>query len=403
MAPEPILTGTCGGPRPRLRLALLAGGALCLAACAAAPPAPPPTVPELVYAEPGQFGSRPDIPTPDDIHRLTPEQQRSVLEFIDAPLRAAKPRHRRVFEYLERMTHGFHYQGETLMASDALALRRGNCLSLAILTTAIARVAGVEVGYQLADDEPVFEWNGSLVKKGVHVRTRLYEPEPDPGDGGLLFSRSALTIDYFPTRGSRFIRNLTEDGYVAMYYGNIAVEAIERGDFRTGYWYALESLTLAPDSSEGLNTLAVVYARAGDERKAEQIYLYGIEHAEEKLSLLKNYRALLLRAGRHDEARAIEAQLARMDDPSPMHWIQLARSAYDDGEYELAVRYFRRVVDLAPYMHEGYFGMARAYYMAGQLERAEAALRDALELAEAPRARSLYQAKLAVLGRELYN
>jgi tetratricopeptide (TPR) repeat protein len=351
----------------------------------------------LVYADAGQFGSRPDIPGSEDVHRLTPQQRKDLLSYLDAPANAATPLHRRVFGYLEDMTRDFHYQGETFTAADALASSRGNCLSLAILTTAVANLAGVDVGYQLADDAPVFEFNGSIVKKGVHVRTTLYEPKRQAEEGAFVLFRSSITIDYFPTSGGRFISNLSSDGYLAMYYRNIAAEAIEKEDYGTAYWYALESLQFAPEHSAGLNILAVIYGRVGDVRKAEAVYLHGLERADEKLSLLKNYRSLLLRAGRAEEARRIEQQLARMDDPSPFHWFHLARSAYGDEEYALAINYYRRALELAPYLHEGHLGLAQAYYEAGRLEKAEAALKEALDNAYRKSTRSLYQAKLEAL------
>ncbi len=408
-SPARLPKRACAAPRRRsLHGLLLSCWALCLGACAGtAPvaPAPPeqPAIAALVYADAGEFGSRPDIPTPGDIHRLTPAQRAEVLDYMDAPGQAKTPRHRRVFEFLERMTRGFDYRGETLMAADALDRASGNCLSLAILTTAVAEIAGVEVGYEPADDAPVFEWNGDVVTKGVHVRTVLYEPKQQAGDRALLLSRSAITIDYFPTRGSRFIGKLGKPDYLAMYYRNIAEEAIEQKDYRKAYWYALESLEFAPLSSAGLNMLGVVYARAGDEHKAEAIYRYGIEHADEKLSLLKNYRTLLLRAGRKDDAAAIEAQLARMDDPSPFHWIQLARDTYAEGDYDRAIGYFRRALELAPNMDQGYLGLAQAYYQAGRLDSARRALEEALDNAYRPSTRSLYQAKLDALSREIYD
>lgn len=379
-------------------------GTLCVAACASTPPpSPEPKIHELVYADPGQFGSRPDIPTPEEIHRLSPQQRADLLEYLESPVHRTTPLHRRVYGYLERMTRDFHYQGETFMAADALAFGRGNCLSLAILTTALAKVAGVEIGYQLAVDEPVFEFNGQIVKKGVHLRSALFEPDPKLDEGEFVLFRSSITIDYFPTGGGRFIRNLSEAGYLAMYYRNIAADAITDEDYRTAYWYALESLEFAPDHAAGLNMLAVIHGRVGDEKKAEAIYLHGLEKADEKLSLMKNYRGLLLRAGRLEEARRIERQLARMDDPSPFHWFQLARSAYHDGEYALAIDYYRRALELAPYLHKGHLGLARAYYEAGRLESARAALQKALDNAYRTSTRSLYEAKLNQLSKEMYN
>lgn len=385
-----------------MRASLLLCATLCLAGCATTAPVAPPAVHPQVFAAPGQFGTRPEIPAPDEVHALTPAQRAAVLGYLDAHEHSGVPRNRLLYDYMEQVTQDFNYQGDTLMAGDALALRRGNCLSLAILTTAVAKLAGVDIGYQLVDDIPVYQLSGQLMKRGVHVRSILYETAREPHEGVIVFSRPGIVIDYFPTGGSRFLGNLRENGYLAMYYRNIAAEALEREDYRTAYWYVLESLQFAPEDSAGLNMLAIVYGRVGDERKAEEIYLYALQVADNQLSLLKNYRSLLLRMNRDAEAQEIEERLARMDDPSPLRWLQLADSAYDDGEYRLAVDYYRRALELAPYLHEGYLGLARAWYEAGELERAEGALKDALENAFRRSTRSLYQAKLQALNEEMH-
>jgi tetratricopeptide (TPR) repeat protein len=382
---------------------LLLGVTLWLTGCATTVPVAPTThVHPLVFADPGQFGTRPEVPTPDEMHALTEAQRAAFLGYLDAHGNSEVPVNRRVYDYLGQITRDFNYQGDTLMAADALALGRGNCLSLAILTTALAQVAGVDVGYQLVDDLPVYQLSGQLMKRGVHVRSILYENGRESQPGVIVFSRPGIVIDYFPTGGSRFMGNLRENGYVAMYYRNIAAEALEQKDYRTAYWYVLESLRFAPENSAGLNLLAVVYGRAGDERKAEAIYLHGLQVADNQLSLLKNYRSLLLRTGRDAEAREIEERLAQIDDPSPLRWLQLADSAYGDGEYRLAIGYYRRALELAPYLHEGHLGLARAWYEVGELERAEGALKDALENAFRRSTRSLYQAKLQVLSEEMH-
>ncbi|WP_308366779.1 MULTISPECIES: tetratricopeptide repeat protein [unclassified Microbulbifer] len=381
---------------------LLVCALLCLQACASTSSTDVSEVSEFVFSNEG-FGERPVIPGPDAIHRLDEEQRRHFLGYLHSPGNAATPVHRRVYYYLESLTTGFDYHGETFTASEALAANSGNCLSLAILTTALAELAGIEIGYELVDAPPVFELNGSIVAKGIHVRSILYDPEWAPSEENWVLSARGIKIDYFPSKRERFIRNLSGNGYMAMYYRNIAAEAIIAGDYSKAYWYSRESLQYAPDHSEALNMLAVVNGRVGNEDEAEEIYLYGIAHAEEKLSLLKNYRVLLSRAGRDAEAEKIQEQLNRMDDPSPFHWFQLARSAYDDREYSRAIGYFKRALELAPYLHEVHLGLAQAYYRAGRLRSAEASLERAMEKSYRVSTRSLYEAKLEALNREIHN
>src|SRR5690606_9721405 len=142
---------------------------------------------------------------------------------------------------------------------------------------------------------------------------------------------------------------------------------------------------------------AVVNRRVGDIDKAEAIYKYGIARADNKLTLLKNYHVLLLGSGRAEEAAEIERQLNSLDDPSPFHWFQLARTSYEERNYADAIRYYSRAIDLAPYLHEAHLGLARAYYEAGRLRAAERALETALENVFRPSTRNLYEAKLMTL------
>lgn len=294
--------------------------ALFLASCASTAPPSEEANPPVLDLAPERFGTRPDIPIPAEVHHLNADQRKAFQDFLESSAAEGLGRHRQVSDYLQEVTENFHYQGETFTAAEALATRSGNCLSLAILATALARQAGVEVGYQLADDLPVFEFNGDIVKKGVHVRTVLYDPSWDAQDDAFTLRRPGVRVDYFSSElGGRYIGNLDVDEYLAMYYRNAATRALEKEDYSTAYWYAVESLVFAPDHAEALNIVAVINRRAGDPGKAEDIYRYGLARAEDKLTLLKNYRVLLLQSGRREEAREIARRLVRFTKPSWKH------------------------------------------------------------------------------------
>lgn len=362
---------------------------------------PPVALPD--FGDGSRFGARPDIPTPEDLHRLTAEQEAAFLQYFNHPARAGIDPHRRLVDYLENLVDGFQYQADTLNAIDALASHSGNCMSLAILTTALAQLAHIEIAYQLMDDQPVFEYQGNVVKKGVHISSLVYNPEwlAVAGTAQALTLSKGVRIDYFPTLRGRFLANLDRNGYLALYYNNIASDAIARADYGTAYWYALEALDYVPAHSSSLNMLAIVNRRTGDTQTAEDIYRYGLAHAEDKLTLLRNYHTLLRANGREAEAAAVQRQLDGMDDPSPLHWLQLARDSHATGDWDDAIDYYRRVLNLAPYMHEAQLELAQTYYAAGRVRSAESALSEAITLAGRVSTRNLYKAKLLALRKEL--
>ncbi|MEX2130246.1 MAG: tetratricopeptide repeat protein [Pseudohongiellaceae bacterium] len=349
---------------------------------------------ELLSASDALFTFRPQIPKPHEIHALNEEQQANFLQYFHDPVRAGLPDYRRVVSYLRLLTSNFNYRTDTFNAADTITTNSGNCLSLAILTTVLAQLVGVETGYQLMDSEPVFEFHGTLVEKGVHVRTLLLNSKRLAQPANLRESRG-IAIDFFPTQRERFIRNMQAGEYVAMYYRNIAIEALGNNDLSKSYRYARESLQYHPRSSAALNTLAIVNRRAGHLETSEAIYRYAIQNADEKLTLLKNYRLLLVSAGRHAEAQLIDAQLQRMDDPSPFNWFHLARSAFEDGDFRRAIDYYNRALALAPYLHEAHAGLARSYFELGYSDRSKQELVAAIENAGRLSDRKYYKAKLA--------
>ena len=384
----------------RFRQLTILGGILLLGACTAVST---PALTEAVENEPAPqfldlFGERPDIPQLDTVLTLTPQQQQAFLEYFNLPKNQTVPPYMRVANYLFENTLNLQYDGITLTAAQTLELNKGNCMSLALLTTALVKLANVDISYQLVDSSPVFGLTDNLVKKEIHIKSVVYQRAASNVSKTALLLSDRVFIDYFPSRRGRFISNLTAEQFIAMYYLNIAGEALEKQDYAGAYWHLREALDYNPYDAAAWNTMAVVYRRAGEPAKAEEIYKFAIAHAEDKLTLLKNYHLLLTSQQRTVEAAAIEKQLDGMDDPSPFHWYTLARSAYAMQDYPAAIRYFDRALKMAPYLHEAHLGKAQSFYQLGYLTEAELALKKAILNVDKSSTRSLYEAKLTALA-----
>ena len=353
------------------------------------------------FTDYADFGPRPHIPARDDIFYLTDEQQAEFLSYFDSHEQAHVDPHKRVTNYLQRFGKVFNYDGDTFNAQTTLSEKSGNCLSMAVLTTALSQVAGVEVGYQLVDSIPVYELDDNLAFKGQHVRSYLYDPNYAPDNAFMIIRRPGIIVDYFPSGREHFIGNVSEDEYVAMFYRNKAAGAMSEGNLNEAYWMTQESFLYAPDHPDGINMMAVLHRRAGDSERAESLYKYGIGMTEQKVSLLKNYRNMLRSQGRVQEAQAIEETLHTLEDPSPFNWLSLAQEAYSEQNYVLSLRMYDKALEVAPYLKDAHMGKVRSQVKLGRMDDAADSLNTLTEYVYEPEEKSMYVAKLTTLRNHI--
>jgi Tfp pilus assembly protein PilF len=345
----------------------------------------------LVYEDAALFPQNVDVSSEQVLFQLSEKQQADFLSYFHLPINESVEPYMRVYDYLEKVTLDFSYRQATYVSSEALRRGRGNCLSLALLTTSLARLAEVEVGYQLVDSTPVFQKQSDLIIKGLHVRTKLFDGRQ------AVFGRSGIIVDYFPGGNRRFRGNLNSAEFVANYYLNLAADYLNKSEYVEAYWHARRALLYAPTNYRSLNSMAVIFRRAGDEDKAEEIYQYAISVAEEKLTLLKNYRLLLLAQNRVSEAGQVAARIATINDPNPYGWIGIGDESLKAGRYADAQKYYSRAIKLAPYLQYGYLGLARIYHEKEEFEKARKMLLLAIENNYNLSNNAMYVAKLAML------
>ena len=227
-------------------------GAASLGACSTVPPSSPGLVDDTLVFDTDAFGPRPEMVTPTELFDLREHQQRAFLTYFHDPENEGVPPHERIYNYLFATTAEFDFHSDTRTAIETLDSAAGNCLSLAILTTALARLVDVDTGYQLIDSTPVFERRGSVISKGIHVRSILYDPTWQVVEGETARRRPGIRFDYFTdgTEQARLIGNLSNEAYLAMYYSNVAGEAMARGDLDGAFWYSLESARTGPQERD---------------------------------------------------------------------------------------------------------------------------------------------------------
>ncbi len=350
---------------------------------------------QLPEIETQLFEPRINVPTVEEITQLTPAQQEHFLKDFNDPRWNETPYHKRVFHYLDHRVVGFDYRGETYMASEAWHKNAGNCMSLAMLTYALTKVAGVEIRFQQVNVPPIYKKESDVMLLSYHVRSFIYEQRQFGIDDDYI--RDKLVIDYFPDTGFVSGQEIGENAFISMFYRNLAAEKVVEQEYNQAFWLIREALAYTPTDAESINLLAVIYRRVGQVELAKRFFQFGMDYTEGSLNLLGNYQLLLEQEGDTEKASLLAQQLSQHSDNNPYGWIALGHEAFKRGNFYMSQRYFRRAIDLAPYLDDAYFGLAKALYSTRDYHLAAKTLKLAAEKAFNEEDRALYYAKLAVL------
>lgn len=313
------------------------------------------------------------------VYTLTEKQKQTFFAYYNSPENKHLLPNKKISLYLRDELANFNFYSDTLTASQAIVRRQGNCLSLAIVTKALADLVNVKIKYELVATPPMYQKNGDFIFVSQHVRTLLYDPEPGEFPDYSPLWRSFIRIDYFPSNGTHRLREVSEREFYSMYYNNKAAEALSLNKDDLAYWYLKKSLNVYKADAQTINMIALIHQRAGYPDSAEQLYRYGLKYGGENFELLSNYYDLLIDLNRINDADSVAMRLQKYKDPNPYKWINLGNQKFQEKNYSSAIYYYKKANKIADYLHEGYAGIARAQYSMGNLGSAQRSIKKAIK------------------------
>jgi Tfp pilus assembly protein PilF len=340
-----------------------------------------------------------DLVTVDDIYRL-PEnfviQLRRQFQADNTIRSQGVMANEWLAQYIGAQKGGFEYRDHfTRTAAETVLSRQGNCMSLVVLSAALADVLNVPVEFHDIDVEPIWDRRGGFYLVNGHVNLSLLPPV---NSNIVLFSGSEMLVDFLPERSVRAYhkKRVSKHQLTAMFYNNIAAEALVKADYDLAYALIKKSIQLDPQFVAAINTLAVIYRHKGYDDEAENVYRSALHVNDQDLSTLYNLALILGEQGRLDEWREVHKvlELARINNP--FYYFDMAQQAYFDKQYQDALVWYKRAVEKADYRHEFYFGLSRAYWATGEERLAEKNLKRALALSDTNN-KQRYQMKLQAM------
>lgn len=282
---------------------------------------------------------------------------------------------------------------KTRNASETFQDRVGNCLSLSIMTAALAQELGMPVRFKSLVVDETWARSGNLYFSVGHINLTLGNKNTNilrkfDGNG-------QITIDFIPpgeVRGEH-AHDLAKETVIAMYMNNRAAEALARGNVNDAYWWSREAIKQAPNFLNPYNTLGVIYRRHGNLAEAERVLTFALQHEPENMRVMSNLAIVLTDLGRTADAQLLMARIEKRQPYPPFHFFDLGKAAMRAKDFGAASAFFEKELRRDEYNHEFHFWLATAYAELGKLKLSHKHLAMAMEFSTTVKVRDLYAAK----------
>jgi len=382
----------------RALVAMLAlAGAAVLSGCAEVPVSAPRTDVFLDAA----FKPASTSVSADEAMKLSPAMKYFAEHEMAAEIRAKGVREGLIDALYTKGRLQLDYDSEiTRTAAEAFDARRGNCLSLVLMTAAFAKHLNLPVRLNSVYLEESWTRSNGIFFVAGHVNISLGRPQPRTQVVTIYGEPDMLTIDFLPPEQMKRNRSrvVDESTIVAMFQNNRAAEALMQGRVDDAYWWARAAILTDSRWLAAYNTLAVLYRRKGLYGPAENALRVVLDREPLNVQAMSNLVLVLSDLGRREEAQVWANQLAQIQPVPPYKFFDEGVAAMKAGEYAAARQLFRKEVSRAAYVPEFHFWLALASYGLGDLPGARGEIAKALENSATVHDRQMYGAKLAWLN-----
>ena len=331
----------------------------------------------------------------DDVFALNNEMKYYLSTEIADQLRISGPQRGLVDALYSRRQLKVEYDsGTTRNAAQTFRERAGNCLSLVIMTAALARELGMQVQFQSVAVDESWGRSGGLYFSIGHVNLTVGKPNSTIR---VKYDNNAqITIDFLPrgeTRGQRSWP-ITRETVIAMYMNNRAAETLAQGQVNEAYWWAREAILQDPGFLSTYNTLGVIYRRNGNLPQAETALNYALQYEADSPKVLSNLALVLNDQGRTAEAKLLSARVEKLQPYPPFHFFNQGEAAMQAKDFKAARDLFAKEVARDAYNHEFHFMLAAAYSQLGEFKLSHKHLAIALDFSNTRKEHDLYAVKL---------
>jgi Flp pilus assembly protein TadD len=290
------------------------------------------------------------------------------------------------------------YQGDAnTVANDTFHTQAANCLSMSIMTYALATEAGFEVDFQEIMIPEYWTRRSGFSLLNGHINLKMLAPhEPNV----FVFNTRSYQVDFDPQALRRGLpkKVVSKEAILSMFYNNKGADAVLRKDYVSAYAYFREALVIKPNFHSAWINLGILYRLNDYFPQAESAYRHALVLNSDSLTALENLAYLYTVTGRNAEAEEILANVESKRNSNPYYHVNLGEQEMEQEHWDQALAHFRKALSLDRGKHEVYFGLARVYFEIGEMQQSERYLKQAKNKAKNKQDEEKYQSKLEFLS-----
>ncbi|MEM7100232.1 MAG: tetratricopeptide repeat protein [Pseudomonadota bacterium] len=231
----------------------------------------------------------------------------------------------------------------TLTAADTFHKKIGNCISYTNLFVALARVAGLEVHFQIVPPvHPTWDAQDGMLIKNNHINLSIRGQRFDRNRG------DGYTIDFnlVEPDPDAEVKRVSDEYAASLFYANLAISSLFANKPREGFAYLVRAIETEPGNPDLWINLAAIYNRFGQHRAAiESLQVAGQIDPRDRTvvsALERTYRIL----GDIETADRLAVKVRRHRQSNPYYFFALAQQARETGDLNGALVAIERAIKL---------------------------------------------------------
>lgn len=270
--------------------------------------------------------------------------------------------------------------------------RQANCLSLTLMTYALARGLGLDASLQDVFIPEYWSRKQGFSLLNGHVNVLLTDKRD-------LFATPRLVDFDARMQGQQFTsQTMSVNRALSMFYNNKGANALVYGNYPVAFRYLSEALKQDDQFTAAWINLGVLYRFTEQYGFAEQAYEKVLQIDSQNLTARENLAILFRLTGRNEEAEELAKEVHGLRVSNPYYHLIRGDEAFDEGDFRLAHNYYRRAYRLDRSNHLILFALGKTALANGETDDAQSFLKRAIRQAELPADRQRYAAKLSVLS-----